>query len=121
MCRNNNHTQAQKYKRDTATHCAYCNHKLYDEGHRKRTIDHFFPVSKDVKNLNRGWNKLVCCKSCNHIKADKNPEQFLAYLQKQLNKSGHTPQYIQDTKDIINNVSRYYDELLGWYIMRDLI
>lgn len=61
----NNVFKRDKYK------CAYCG------GHftkKQLTVDHIQPISKNGEK--KSWENLVtACGSCNHKKADKNPEE----------------------------------------------
>lgn len=55
-------------------YCGYCGKRK-----KKLTLDHIVPVSKGgVTRLN---NLVLCCFTCNQIKADRTVEQWLAYLE----------------------------------------
>lgn len=112
MARNN--TRLQKERRAQATHCAYCLRPLNGNA----TFDHFYPLCKDVKNLNRPWNKLIVCEPCNTLKKAKMPAAFAKWCTKQIFKGKYPAKYL---KNISLNVSRYQNELEGYFIMRDLI
>jgi hypothetical protein len=50
--------------------CAYCGQEF---NYHKLTIDHVMPQSRGGKNV---WvNCVTACKSCNHSKGDKTPEE----------------------------------------------
>lgn len=109
MCKGRNHTPAQKRQRNEAIHCAFCGVKFHKTC--KATIEHFYPLTKDAATLNRGWNKVIVCRQCNLGKGNAMPDQYIAYLQKEIDKL---------TK-IKNAVAAYAEKLEGYYIMRDLI
>lgn len=108
MCKGRNNTPAQKRQRNEAKHCAFCGCYLHPNN---RTIEHFYPRSKDPETLNRAWNKIIICKKCNVAKGNHMPEDYLAKLQ----------QEIQRLTKIQNAVALYAEKLEGYYIMRDLI
>ena len=55
--------------------CAYCGNRFED---RNLTIDHVLPKSKGGKNT---WvNCVTACRTCNHKKADRTPEQARMHL-----------------------------------------
>ena len=118
MARNN--TPNQKRCRREATHCAYCQRKLYDTGPQRRTIEHFYPLDMG-KELNKAWNKLIVCHRCNQLKGNKHPLGFIGYIDKQLVKPGHPLQYVADLQDIKINIAYHHERLEGYFIMRDLI
>lgn len=113
-----NHTNAQKAVRACTSHCAYCERKLYTTGKQHRTIDHFYPLQLGPE-LNKGWNKVVCCKRCNNIKRNLLPEQFIVWVSKA--KVILDSEYESDIKDIIKNVKLLIAEKSPWFKMRDLL
>lgn len=62
-------TNIALFKRDRYV-CAYCGGKFHE---KELTREHIIPTSKGGKNV---WTNVVsACGPCNHVKADKTPEE----------------------------------------------
>lgn len=69
--------------RDEATHCFYCDTlftQINPGNQPLKTIDHFIPLAKG--GTNSAFNKVVCCHTCNSIKAQYTPQELLVILEK---------------------------------------
>lgn len=82
-----------------ATHCFYCERPFgkFKRYISLRTKDHIIPKSKGGKDIAKNYK--YCCKRCNLLKADFNPEQFAAHL-RHLLAVGH-PNIAKKTLEII--------------------
>ena len=57
-------------------HCRYCGRDLH---HGTATVDHIIPRSRGGSSDD--WNLCLCCRDCNHRKADLLPAELLVWSQ----------------------------------------
>ena len=93
----------KKTLRIYARKCAYCGYIF--QKFEEKTVDHIIPSSKISKGT-KLTNLLVCCKSCNHQKADKDLKDFITAKIKI-----HIKNYLQSLNSIIINGQNYSEEI----------
>jgi hypothetical protein len=55
--------------------CTYCRRRVSRES---MTVDHFIPLSRGGADDPDNWR--LCCHNCNQLKADRLPDELLAWL-----------------------------------------
>jgi HNH endonuclease len=83
---------------------------------QSRTVDHIIPISKGGKWDHR--NMVHCCRQCNALKADRMPEEFLAYVNELINDKKYMSYKVENfllisvnTANLIKKINKYRTEL----------
>lgn len=106
--------------------CCYCGRRMrkIKKHEYEFTIDHVIPKSNG--GTNHPLNRLPCCRSCNHLKANNSLEYFLEQVQYRLvaNIGGsknslkrwiHTANHISEIKNLIE---KYKKEIFRYKVDR---
>lgn len=71
------HPESAYTLRNISTNCYYCQAE-FDNKKYTPSIDHFYPRSKDVKDVDKSWLIFViCCGRCNIHKMNTHPMEFI--------------------------------------------